>query len=214
MIDLTHLPPNPAPVDRTSDPPQRRYPTRNRVPSSKLLDYWTLVSEIIDEPLDFQTASLHPDWKDAINREIGSILKNNTWEVVDRPPHRKPITAKWLFRIKKDAQGKTTKLKARVVARGFQQQEGVDFNEIFAPVVKWSTILIIFVLASQNNWPLHQLDIITAFLNGTIHEDIIMEIPAKFPSSGDESKVCKINRALYGLKQSPKAWYDKITNWL
>ena len=145
---------------------------------------------------------------------MNSIIKNNTWDIIDRPTNRKPITAKWLFKIKKDAQGRINKLKARLVARGSQQQEGIDYNDIFAPVVKWSTILTVFALAAKYGWPLHQLDVITAFLNGTISEEILMEIPPGFPSSDDESKVCRINRALYGLKQSPRAWYDRITSWL
>ena len=145
---------------------------------------------------------------------MNSIIKNNTWDIIDRPTNRIPITAKWLFKIKKDAQRKINKLKARLVARGFQQQEGIDYNDIFALVVKWSTILTVFALAAKYGWLLHQLDVITAFLNGTINEEILMEIPPGFPHSDDESKVCCINRALYGLKQSPRAWYDRITSWM
>ena len=104
----------PALVDRTTGPPQCKYPTWNRAPSSKLQDFWTLVSETIEEPLDFRAASLHTEWKDAINKEIDSILKNNTWDVIDRPSHRKPIAAKWLFKIKKDTQGRINKLKAQL----------------------------------------------------------------------------------------------------
>jgi len=168
----------------------------------------------MDEPTDFQSASKDTAWQEAINSEITSILKNRTWDVVDRPSNRKPITAKWLFKLKKNARGEINKRKARIVARGFQQKEGVDYNDIFAPVVKWSTILAIIALAAKYNWPLHQLDVITVFLNGTIDEDILMEIPDGFPGCDDSSKVCKINRALYGLKQSPKAWYDRISKWL
>ena len=85
---------------------------------------------------------------------------------------------------------------------------------MFAPVVKWSTILVILALAAQYNWPLWQMDVITTFLNGDINEDIFMEIPDDFPGAGNPTLVCKINRALYRLKQAPKAWYDRIKSWL
>ena len=106
------------------------------------------------------------------------------------------------------------KYKARLVARGFQQQHGIDYNNIFALVVWWSTIRLVLTLAAKYKWPLSQLDVITAFLNGTLQEDIFMEVPDGFPSADDISKVCKVNKALYGLKQSPKAWYERIDTWL
>ena len=141
----------PAPIDRTIGPAVRRYPSRNRKPSVKLRDFWTLVSELLEEPLDFHTANQQMDWRRAIDSEINSIMKNQTWEVVDRPQGRTPITGKWIFKIKRNMQGGINKLKARIVVRGFQQKEGLDYNDIFAPVVRWSTILIIFALAAQNH---------------------------------------------------------------
>jgi hypothetical protein len=202
------------PADGNIVPSNRRYPIRQRAPSSRLKDFWTLVSEILDEPLDFYEASQKQEWKDAMQTEIDSILKNQTWAIVDRPPRKKPITAKWIFKTKRDPSGKISKLKAIIVARGFQQQEGIDYNDVFAPVVRWSTIRAILALAAKYRWDLHQLDVITAFLNGDIHEEIFMEIPEGFLGSLDPSKVCKVNRALYGLKQAPKAWYERINSWL
>ena len=110
--------------------------------------------------------------------------------------------------------GGKDKFKARLVARGFQQQQGIDYQDVFAPVVTWSTILLILALATQSNWPLLQVDVITAFLNGTLQEDIYMEIPEGFPWANDITKVCKVNKALYGLKQASKAWYERINFWL
>ena len=205
-----------APTQAThiTDTGPRQNPCRSRNPPVRLMDFWMLISEMAEEPLDFDTAIQSKGWRDAINSKVNSIIKNNTWDIIDWPTDRKPITAKWLFKIKKDAQGRISKLKARLVARGFQQQEGIDYNDIFAPVVKWSTILTVLALAAKHSWPLHQLDVITTFLNGTINEEIVMEIPPGFPSSDDASKVCRINRTLYGLKQSPRAWYECITSWL
>ena len=149
-----------------------------------------------------------------MDSEITSIHRNHTWEVIDREPHMRPITTKWIYKLKMGMTGKPDKLKARVVARGFQQIEGIDYNDIFSPVVRWSTIQIIFVLTAKYNWPLHHMDVITAFLNGTLEDDVIMEIPDGFPSANDPMKVCRIKKALYGLRQSPRAWYLTIDKWL
>ena len=116
---------------------------------------------------------------------MDSILKNKTWTVTDRPTGHKPITTKWLFKIKRHSNGLINKLKAQIVARGFKQKEGTDYNEVFAPVIKWSTILIVLALAAKQNWPLWQMDVITAFLNGTITEELFMEIPDGFPKADD-----------------------------
>jgi hypothetical protein len=190
----------------------KRYPTRTRAPSSRLKNFWTLAVSEESEPSSYQEAIANPGWQAAIQSEVNSILKNETWEVIDRPTNRSPITSKWLFKIKKC--GDNMKQKARIVARGFQQREGVDYQDIFAPVVRWSTIRTIVALAAKNNWPIHQLDVCTAFLNGTLNEDVVMEIPEGFPYAGNPLKACRVKRALYGLKQSPKAWYSRIDAWL
>ena len=100
------------------------------------------------------------------------------------------------------------------MARGFQQTEGVTFSEIFAPVVRWSTIRTILALAAGYSWPIHQMDVITAFLNGDLTDEVYMEIPEGFPEAGNPTKVCRLKRALYGLRQAPQVWYDKINTWL
>ena len=102
-----------------------------------------------------------------------------------------PITAKWIYRIKKGPSGTPDKLKARIEARGFQQKDGIDYIEIFAPVVRWSTIRIIFSLAAKYNWTLHHMDVITAFLNVSLDDNVIMEVPEGFPGASDPSKVCR-----------------------
>ena len=167
----------------------------------------------MEEPLTFTEAAKDIAWQAATKKEIDSILRNYTWDVVDRPTNKKSITGKWLFKTKKGPIGAPVKLKARVVARGFQQQEGIDYTDIFAPVVRWSTIRIVIVLAAKRKWELKQMDVVTAFLNEHLDEEIYMEIPDGFPGAGDPTKVCKINRALYGLKQAPKSWYERIDAW-
>jgi hypothetical protein len=153
-------------------------------------------------------------WQEAIKKEIDSILNNHTWELVNRPTDKRVITAKWIFRTKKGPNGELIKLKARICARGFQQTEGVDFTEIFALVVRWSTIKTILALATKRKWKMKHIDVITAFLNGLITKDIHMEILEGFKGYGDPTKVVKLNKAFYGLKQAPKVWYERIDTWL
>lgn len=132
-----------------------------------------------------------------------------------RPATREnPITAKWIFKLKKDSDGKIAKLKAMIVARDFQQTEGVDFVDIFAPVVCWSTIRTILALTSKSHWPVRQMDVIIALPNDTFTDKVFMEIPKGFQGAGDNQKVCPLNKALYGLRHAPRAWYERINSWL
>ena len=172
------------------------------------------MSKLLEEPIHYKQAALNPGWQTTIDSEISSIHRNQTWELIDREPYMRPITAKWIYKIKKGMPGKPDKLKARVVARGFQQTEGIDYNDIFSPVVRWSTICIIFTLTAKYNWPLHHMDVITAFLNGTLEGDVIMKILDGFPEADNPTKVWRIKKALYGLRQSPRAWYLTIDKWL
>ena len=133
---------------------------------------------------------------------------------MDRPEQKVSITAKWIYKLKKDTNGVVTKLKARIVARGFQQIEGVTFSEIFASVVRWSTIRTILALAANYSWPIRQMDVITAFLNGEFTNKVYMEIPEGFLGARDPTKLCHLKHAMYGLRQAPRVWYDKINSWL
>lgn len=133
-------------------------------------------------PTSVQAAMNHPGWKAAMDSELASIYKNDTWDLVSLPPDRKAITTKWIFRVKTNADGSTAKLKARLVAKGFQQQEGIDYTETFAPVVKWNTLRSVVALAGHRGWKIFHLDVKTAFLNGVIDEDIFVSPPPGFSS--------------------------------
>lgn len=129
------------------------------------------------------------------------------------PPDRQAITTKWVFRVKNNADGSPAKLKARLVARGFQQKHGQDYTETFAPVVKWNTLRSVVALAGHHGWSITHLDVKTTFLHGEIQEDIYVSPPPGFASS-PPSYVCKLNKTLYGLKQAPRAWYTKVDGFL
>ena len=162
------------------------------------------------EFLTFQQASKNPHWQSAMQAELDSIHHNQTWSLVSLPPGKKAISSKWVYKLKPGTTGSPARYKARLVARGFEQQDGVDFLETFAPVVRWETIRILIAIAVHLNWPLHQLDVLTAFLNGILKEDVYMYQPPGFAKPGQEHLVCKLHKALYGLKQSPRAWYARL----
>ena len=161
-------------------------------------------------PNSIHEALQHPRWKEAVNEEIKALQKNKTWELAHLPPDKHPVGCKWIFNIKYKADGSVDRYKARLVARGYTQTYGLDYQETFAPVAKLNTIRVLFSLAVNLDWNLHQLDIKNAFLNGDLEEEVYMEVP---PGLKNEGKlVCKLKKSLYGLKQSPRAWFERFTN--
>ena len=160
--------------------------------------------------ITFQEARLNPKWRAAMQDEINLIHNNHTWSLVSLPPGKKAITSRWVFKLKEDPSGQLSRYKARLVARGFEQTDGVDFLETFAPVVRWETIRILVAIAVHLDWPIHQLDVLTAFLNGILKDDVYMAQPPGIMKPGTAHLVCKLHRALYGLKQSPRAWYARL----
>ena len=146
--------------------------------------------------------------------EYDSVLANGTWNLVYCPHDVNPIGCKWVYRVKYKPNGKIDKYKARLVAKGFAQQEGIDYEETFAPTTKWNTIRMVINLAAHNGWKLHQMDVKSAFLNGDLKEDIFMTQPQGFEAKGQEHKIFKLVKALYGFKQAPRAWYAKMDEYL
>lgn len=147
-------------------------------------------------------------WKEAIQSEYDSLIENNTWSTVEIPSDRKPLTTKWVLKRKIGSDGNISRYKARLVVRGFQQREGIDFNEVFASVVKPTTWRILFTMAIYFGWLYMQFDVKTAFLNGDLEETIYVFAPPGYPEAS--GKVLKLNKALYGLKQAPRQWYIKF----
>jgi hypothetical protein len=147
---------------------------------------------VIDsEPSTFEEASKHKEWKDAMIEEYDSILKNDVWEVVPRPHGKSVVTSKCLYKIKHAADGSVEKFKARFVVLGFSQKEGIDYDEIFAPVSRYTSIRIIISLTSVFYRKLHQMDVKTVFLNGEVEQEVYIEQPEGFMIHGKESHVCK-----------------------
>ncbi|CAI7808522.1 unnamed protein product [Closterium sp. NIES-54] len=148
------------------------------------------------------------EWKAAMDAELNSLIENETWELVELPEGRWPISSKWVFKVKSGADGALERFKSRLVAKGFQQKEKVDFGEIFAPVVKPVTLRTVLAGAAVKGWHVKQMDITTAFLNGILLEDINMAQPDGYEDG--TSRVCKLKKAIYGLKKAPRCWYEKL----
>lgn len=179
-----------------------------------LSDIYQRCNVAVFEPSGFWDAKEDPKWRDAMQEELTMIEKNQTWELVERPEHRKVIGLKWVFRTKLNADGSINKHKARLVVKGYAQIFGVDYFDTFAPVARQDTIRMLLAIAAHNKWKIFQLDVKSAFLNGFLDEEIYVEQPEGFFVKGQEDKVYLLKKALYGLKQAPRAWYSRIDEYL
>ena len=169
------------------------------------------------EPKNFKEAMSSEDrdeWEKAIGEEIGMLEKMGTWRLEDLPDGRTAVGCKWVFLKKKDENGNTVRFKARLVAQGFSQKPGIDYDDIntFAPVVRYETLRSLIAITATNRWHLNQFDIKNAYLNGVLHEEIYMRQP---PGLEDGTgRVCRLQKTLYGLKQAGNVWNTTFTSAL
>lgn len=168
-----------------------------------------------DEPLTVNEAVLSRDahkWKAAMKDEMNSLDENNTFDLVDLPIGRKPVKTKWIFKIKRDGAGNVVRHKARLVAKGCSQKFGIDYVETYSPVVRYASLRFLIALAVKNGLHIDQMDAVTAFMQGDLMEEIYIEQPEGFEDGS--TKVCKLNRAINGLKQSGRVWNIKLVKAL
>jgi hypothetical protein len=177
--------------------------------------YVSLMRSISDaKPSSFEEADKLQVWKDSMLEEYRSIIKNNVWDIVSRPKDKSVVSSKWVYKIKHAVDGSVEKFKTRFVARGFTQKEGIDYEETFSPVARYTSIRTIISLAPILGWKLHQMYVKTTFLNGKIEHEVFVEQPDGFVLHNKGTHVCKLRKALYGLKQAPRVWYDMIDGFL
>ncbi|GKA12174.1 ribonuclease H-like domain-containing protein, partial [Tanacetum coccineum] len=179
---------------------------------SVTLCFATTLNKSVEPSCLFEALS-DPNWVEAMNNEIEALNRNNTWTICDLPIGRKPIGSKWIWKIKYKALGEIEIYKARLIAKGFSQREGFDYDETFSHVVNMVIARCLIGLAIVNNWPLYQLDVNNAFLYGDLIKDVYMTLPDGY-NNKDKSKVYKLNKSLYGLKQAPRQWKAKLTTAL
>lgn len=181
------------------------------IPPSYLNNYHCYVVKETEkyEPRSYKeaiTCAAKHHWIAAMEEELSSIRRNATWEPTDLPAGRSMVGSKWVFKIKTDEEGNAT-YKARLVAQGFTQKFGIDYDEVFAPVARSETFRILLIIANVRNLEVRQYDFKTAFLNGELKEEIYMRPPLGVPTDG---KVLKLKKSLYGLKQAAKVWNDSL----
>ena len=157
------------------------------------------------EPKGFKSTAKNPAWLTAMDEEFNALQNNRTWILVPRPTNTNIVGSKWVFRTKYLPDGSIERFKARLVAKGYTQVPGLDYTDTFSPVIKATTVRVVLSLAITNKWPIRQLDVKNAFLNGTLTENVYMEQPPGYIDPRFPNHVCLLKKALYGLKQAPRA---------
>ncbi|WVZ52087.1 hypothetical protein U9M48_003180 [Paspalum notatum var. saurae] len=159
-------------------------------------------------------ALFDPNWVNAMHEELGNFERNHVWDLVEPSPNCRPIRTKWVFKNKRGEDGMVVRNKARLVAQGFCQKEGIDYEETFAPVARLEAIRILLAFAASKGFKLQQMDVKSAFLNGFIEEEVYVRQPPGYESARFPDRVYKLRKALYGLKQAPRAWYARLKSFL
>jgi hypothetical protein len=144
-----------------------------------------------------------------MKEELDALHKNQTWDLVDLHQRKSVVGCKWVYKIKTCSDGTVDRYKARLVANGFTQEYGVDYEETFAPVARPSSVRALLAVAASRHWSLSQMDVKNVFLNGDLSEEVYMQPPLVL--SSPLNKVCRFRQALYGLKQAPRAWFAKFS---
>lgn len=182
-------------------------------PNQQMINFAMVI--FLDEPKTYNEAihaAENKHWTHAMNEEYDALVKNRTWTLVKPPTGQKIIDNRWVFKVKQNTDGSIERYKARLVVRGFTQEYGIDYQETFSPVVKFTSIRSILALAAANKMKLKQFDIKTAFLNGNLEEDVYMKQPIGY--SDGSGRVCKLSKSLYGLKQASRCWNKRFTNFI
>ncbi|GJV45937.1 retrovirus-related pol polyprotein from transposon TNT 1-94 [Tanacetum coccineum] len=166
------------------------------------------------EPKNVKEAMTDPAWIESMQEELLQFKRLDVWVLVPPPDNIKPLTLKWLFKNKHDEENTVIRNKTRLVVRGYRQEEGIDFKESFASVARMEAIRIFLAYAAHKSFTVFQMDVKTAFLHGTLKEDVYVCQPKGFIDADHPSHVYKLKKALYGLKQAPRAWYDELSTFL
>jgi hypothetical protein len=169
-----------------------------------------LLAAIGEKPYSVDEALRIADWRKAMLEEMVSIEENKNWSLVNLPKGHRAIGLKWVFKLKTNESGTVVKHKARLVAKGYVQKQGTDFEEVFAPVARMESVRVLLAVAAHNGWPVHHMDVKCSFLNGELSEEVYVTQPPGFTAEGEEGKVLRLHKTLYGLRQAPRAWNEKL----
>ena len=180
---------------------------------------YTAAEQAQGDPKTYKEAIQSPEsqeWARAMQEEFDALINNQTWELVEAPPHRNVVDTKWVYKTKRGPDGSVARYKARLVAKGFTQQEGVDFSEVYAPTAKLTSVRAVLSLAATEDWELHQMDVDTAFLQSPVEEEIYIRLPEDYRqwASNGRELVGRVAKSIYGLRQSSRNWNKVIDKWL
>lgn len=176
------------------------------------LRYLNLVTT--SEPTSLYDAMNNSNWKATMDSEFNALQKNKTWHLVPSTSGKNIIDCKWVYKIKKKADGSIDRYKARLVAKGFKQRYGIDYEDTFSPMFKAATIRLILSIVVSKGWSLRQLDVQNALLHGVLEEEVYMRQPPGYEDKAYPHYICKLDKALYGLKQAPRAWHSRLSHKL
>jgi transposase InsO family protein len=210
IVDLSEPQPqteSQTPEESAPEQDVRRSTRERRQPSYYGMEHSHL--SVQKEPVSIEEATTSPEsskWTQAMEAEMKSLKDNDVWELVKLPAGKKAVGSKWVYKVKTGPDGTPERYKARLVAQGFTQKFGSDYDETFCPVVRQESLRVLTALSIQCGLKLHQVDVTTAFLNGNLEEEVYMAQPKGFIKQGEENLVCKLKKSIYGLKQSPRCW--------
>jgi hypothetical protein len=199
------------PLDQIIGDPLTGVKTRRKATSNFCM-FVNFVSKM--EPSRVEEALSDPSWVSAMQEELTQFERNKVWKLVPRPNGKTVIGTKWVYRNKMDERGVVTRNKARLVAQGYRQEEGIDYDETFAPVARLEAIRMFLAYSAHKGFKVYQMDVKSAFLNGKLEEEVYVQQPPGFESSKYPTHVYRLDKALYGLKQAPRAWYDTLSKFL
>ncbi|GKA27377.1 retrovirus-related pol polyprotein from transposon TNT 1-94 [Tanacetum coccineum] len=166
------------------------------------------------EPKNIKEVMVDSAWIESIQEELHQFDRLDVWELVDRPLCKNVINLKWLWKNKRDEENTVIRNKSRLVAKGYAQKEGIDFEESFAPVARLEAVRLFIAYAAHKSFTVYQMDVKIAFLYGPLKEEVYVNQPDRFIDPCHPDKVYRLKKALYGLKQAPRAWYDELSNFL
>ena len=198
------------PMDQILGDPLAGVKTRRQL--ENIVSYLCFTSTL--EPKNVDEAFTDDNWINAMQEELNQFARSEVWDLVPRPNDKNVVGTKWIFKNKLDENGTIVRNKARLVAQGYSQIEGIDFEETFAPVARLESIRILLAIACSLKFKLYQMDVKSAFLNGLLEEEVYVEQPKGFEDAKKPNHVYLLKKALYGLKQAPRAWYERLTQFL
>jgi hypothetical protein len=189
-----------------------KYPVQRLTYDGFVVHHYAYMVRVIQEvePTCFEQAVGNPKWDNAMDEEMATLDANATWELTALSKDKKTIGCKWVYKVKHNVDGFVSRYKEKLVAKGYAQTYGIDYEETYSPVAQMTTVKAITVMAIAKGWSLHQMDVKNDFLHGDLQEEGYMEQPPGYVDQTHLNLVCKSKKALYDLKQAPRAWLNKI----